>query len=79
MFTHGQLYVALSRSGVPDNTKILMCNIDGRQGKIRGREGYYTVNVVYQEVLSHIGLCNALAYYMLNTHICITYCVTNTL
>ena len=54
VFTHGQLYVALSRSGDPKNTKLLMRNIDGRQRKIIGHEGYYTVNVVYHEVLSHI-------------------------
>ena len=43
-----------SRSGVSENTKILMRNIDNRQGKITGREGYYTVNVINKEVLSDI-------------------------
>ena len=53
VFTHGQLYVALSRSGVPENTKLLMRDVPNRQGKILDREGYYTVNVVYREVLSN--------------------------
>ena len=56
MATRASVYtwtIALSISGVPENTKILMRNIDGRQGKIPGREGYYTANVVYKNVLSN--------------------------
>ena len=49
---HGQLYVALSRSGNPLKTKKYMPKITGLQGKFEGKEGYYTKNVVYQEVLS---------------------------
>ena len=49
-FTHGQLYVALSRSGIPQNTKLLMHDVQNKQGKIEEKEGYYTVNVVYYEV-----------------------------
>ena len=49
---HGQLYVGLSRSDTPANTKILMTNVNNRQGIINDREGFHTVNVVYKEVLS---------------------------
>jgi ATP-dependent DNA helicase PIF1 len=46
VFTHGQLYVALSRVGAPHHTKVLVAN-----GKLPRKEGTYTRNVVYREVL----------------------------
>ena len=52
VFAHGQLYVALSRSGIPENTKILMLYVKGKQGRFHGHEGWYTKNVVYQEVIT---------------------------
>ena len=51
VFAHGQLYVALSRSGDPDKTKLLIYNVQGKQGNFEGHEGCYTANIVYREVL----------------------------
>ena len=52
VFAHGQLYVALSRSGVPENTKLFIPNIGISQGFVNGT--YCTRNVVYTEVISRL-------------------------
>ena len=52
VFGHGQLYVALSRAGVASNTKLFIKQIDGKQGQFPGKIGFFTKNIVYQEVLS---------------------------
>ena len=53
VFSHGQLYVALSRSGNKAKTKLFICDVNGEQGRLRDRPGVYTKNVVYHEALSH--------------------------
>ncbi|KAK8935509.1 hypothetical protein KSP39_PZI013684 [Platanthera zijinensis] len=49
VFTHGQLYVALSRGVSAKNTKVLV-----RDGFIPGHPGTYTKNVVFKELLSKV-------------------------
>ena len=51
VFGHGQLYVALSRSGNPNCTKILIRNVKNKQGKFPGKTGQYTDNIVYTEAI----------------------------
>ena len=51
VFGHGQLYVALSRSGNPNCTKILIRNVKNKQGKFPGKPGQYTDNIVYTEAI----------------------------
>ncbi|KAG8383604.1 hypothetical protein BUALT_Bualt04G0031200 [Buddleja alternifolia] len=46
VFSHGQLYVALSRGVSQQSTKVLVKN-----GKQERRSGVYTRNVVYKDVL----------------------------
>ena len=52
VFSHGQLYVALSRSGCKARTKIFVCDVKGVQGRFPNKPGVYTKNVVYGEALS---------------------------
>ena len=52
VFAHGQLYVAYSRSGNPDKAKVKLKPQSGVQGPFAGKDGSYTRNVVYTEVLN---------------------------
>ena len=51
VFSHGQLYVALSRSGCAAKTKILLKHVPHKQGCFTPLEGSFTKNVVFKEVL----------------------------
>ncbi|XP_050919633.1 uncharacterized protein LOC127137192 [Lathyrus oleraceus] len=46
VFSHGQLYVALSRGASQTTTRVLT-----REGKLKGEDGDYTKNVVYKQIL----------------------------
>jgi hypothetical protein len=49
VFTHGQLYVAMSHIGCPEGMKLLVT--DGWEDAHDAHVGVYTRNVVYREVL----------------------------
>lgn len=51
VFGHGQLYVALSRAGLPNHTKVLIVKKDGVHGSFRINAGVFTDNIVYKELL----------------------------
>ena len=53
VFGHGQLYVAMSRSGDPQSTKLFIKDIENKQGKFSDECGTFvcTNNVVYTEAI----------------------------
>jgi len=46
VFSHGQLYVALSRGVSQNSTKVLI-----KEGKMEGEDGDFTKNVVFKDIL----------------------------
>lgn len=51
VFGHGQLYMALSRSGSRDDVNIQVDQIESVQGTFSSHAGVFVQNVVYREVL----------------------------
>lgn len=46
VFSHGQLYVALSRGVSQNSTKVLI-----KEGKIEAEDGDFTKNVVFKDII----------------------------
>ena len=46
VFSHGQLYVALSRGVSQNSTKVLI-----KEWKIEGEDEYFTKNIVFKDIL----------------------------
>ena len=57
VFAHGQLYVALSRAGIPSETRVLIEPQPSQQDKVEPSTNtsnaiYFTANIVYKEVFA---------------------------
>ena len=50
MFSHGQLYVALSRAGIPHGTKVMIINIKDTEGSFENYDGKFTNNNACTEI-----------------------------
>ena len=50
VFSHGQLYVALSKAGISQKIKVAIINIKDTQGSFENHDGKFTNNVVYTEI-----------------------------
>lgn len=53
VFSHGQLYVALSRSRNQDDVKVYVRNLQDQQGHLLNDERIFTPNVVFRDVFKH--------------------------
>jgi hypothetical protein len=51
LFSHGQLYVAIGRSGLPNDTYFYIEDYENQQGYDETNKQYFTKNVVWQEIL----------------------------
>ena len=50
VFSHGQLYVALSRAGIPHKTKVMIINIKHTEGSFENYDGKFINNNVCIEI-----------------------------
>lgn len=54
VFSHGQLYVGLSRVGDPADVRVVILPVPGTQGSSTHLPGVFTRNVVYREIFPHL-------------------------
>ena len=51
VFSHGQLYVAFSRTSKMSNLRIKILDLDNKQGQLKPNQ-YFTKNIVYHELVN---------------------------